>query len=116
MPPMFDRVVTTVRSIGMLRPLALTYLIFLLAATITFAQNSREITTDAIDAVQNQRIEFVEKTTQQNTEKISAFITEMSALRSSIDRFTGIGIGLGTALTMLQLVQVLLSSRRRSNS
>jgi hypothetical protein len=114
--PGIPLIIKTMKSIGLLRPFAMIYLIFLLTATVSIAQASREITKEAIDAVQDKRIDFVEKATQQNSDRLAAFITEMAALRSSIDRFTGIGIGLGSALTMLQLIQVLLQTRRRSTS
>lgn len=75
--------------------------------TLFAAQHSQE----TLDALQNQRITIVERTSADNTAAIGALAKEMASLRSSLDRFTGIGIGIGTALTALQGLLVILTMR-----
>lgn len=72
-------------------------------------------TQDGRDSVQELRLSQVEHTVADNSERIQAIVTELWAMRSSLDRFTGIGIGLGAALTALQGIQVVLQIKRRSN-
>ncbi len=71
-------------------------------------------TQDGRDSVQETRLAQVEDTVEDNSQRIQAIVTEMWALRSSLDRFTGIGIGLGCALTALQGIQVVLQIKRKA--
>lgn len=66
----------------------------------------------AVDAVQNQRLEQVEQTTSAARKEITVLAQELASLRSSLDRFTGIGIGIGICLTTLQALLVILTYKK----
>ena len=66
---------------------------------------------ETVNALQDQRltqIEVVAKTTAATLDTLSR---EMAGLRSSLDRFTGIGLGLGAALTAIQGLLVIITIR-----
>ena len=63
------------------------------------------------NAVQDQQILQIEAATAANVASIAAVTKEIAAMRSSLDRFTGIGIGLGAALTALQGLLVIITLR-----
>lgn len=81
-------------------------LFILLSATVTaFTQQSQE----TIDALQLQRIERAERDTADNQKSIAHLTVEIAALRSSLDRFTGMGLGIGATLAALQALLVMLT-------
>lgn len=75
-----------------------------------YAQTSPQ-SQETVDAVQNQRISRAEADTAANKFSIDVLTVEMHGLRSSLDRFTGIGMGLGASLTALQALLVIVTIR-----
>ena len=63
------------------------------------------------DAVQNQRIQQLERNVDRNTEAITALASKIEAISGSINRFTGIGLGVGMMLTVLQSLILLATYR-----
>jgi hypothetical protein len=79
----------------------------LVSSTVGMYAQSQE----TIDAKQDLRIEQVERVTTMTDINVSALTREIAGLRSSVDRFTGIGIGLGASLTVLQALLVIITIR-----
>lgn len=88
---------------------AMVLFLFLFATVGLYAQGVRN--QETVDALQNQQIGQLEASSQTNTAAISALSRELAGLRSSLDRFTGIGIGLGAALTAIQSILVIVTVR-----
>lgn len=76
------------------------------------AQRPVPPTQEIVTAVNTQRIEQLERETSQHGADIQAMAREVSGLKSSIDRFTGIGIGIGVTLTVIQGMQLILTYRK----
>ena len=83
--------------------------LFLTFTATIYAQTQIQHSQETVDALQNQRIETVEVNIVTATANLDNLTRELSSLRSSLDRFTGIGIGLGAALTTLQALMVILT-------
>ena len=64
---------------------------------------------ETIDTVQDMKLYALESKMQTNTSMVDNLNNQFGLMRSSMDRFTGIGIGLGCALTMLQALQLILN-------
>lgn len=63
------------------------------------------------DAVQDQRIQHVERIADATNSRVDQLSSTVAELAASMNRFTGIGIGLGAALTILQAAQLILQVR-----
>ncbi len=74
-----------------------------------YSQNMQSPT--VTDAVQNSRLEQIERTANSAQSDITRLTVELGNLRSSLDTFTGIGIGFGAALTALQCILVVITIR-----
>lgn len=85
--------------------------LFLILTGALYAQTQTPYNQAVIDAVQNQRIETAEQNLVAATSNLTALTRELSELRSSLDRFTGIGIGIGACLTALQALLVIITVR-----
>jgi hypothetical protein len=68
---------------------------------------------ETVNALQMQRIEQLEVRANAAADNINSLQNEIITLRSSIDTFTGMGIGVGGTLTILQIVQVIMAFRGR---
>ena len=66
---------------------------------------------ETLNALQEQRLTQLETVSRSNAAAIDTLSREISGLRSSLDRFTGIGIGLGAALTAIQGLLVIITVR-----
>ena len=82
-------------------------LILLLGTTLAIYGQSQE----TVDAIQDARLRQIEVSADATEASVGALVREMASLRSSLDRFTGIGIGLGAALTSLQGLLVIITIR-----
>jgi len=71
---------------------------------------SQEVT----NALHEQRITQLERSVAVNTTDITYLASEIAGLRSSIDRFTGLGLGIGACLTGLQAILVIITFKRKS--
>ena len=85
---------------------SLTLMLFLGATLAVFGQSQ-----ETVDAIQNARLRQIEVSADATEASVASLIREMASLRSSLDRFTGIGIGLGAALTSLQGLLVIITIR-----
>jgi Flp pilus assembly protein TadB len=63
------------------------------------------------DALQDQRIEQLKEQITRNKQSINGVLVEIASIRSSVDRFTGIGIGIGSVLAVLQVLLILINYR-----
>lgn len=66
---------------------------------------------ETVNALQDQRLAQLETVSKSNVVAVDTLSREISGLRSSLDRFTGIGIGLGAALTAIQGLLVIITVR-----
>ena len=66
-----------------------------------------------IDTVQNLEISRTQDTVANNEKRIDALAASVTELSGSINRGTGIVIGIGSTLTLLQIVSMFLSRRQR---
>ena len=87
--------------------IVLTLLLFFTATAYT--QSS-----DVEDAVQNQRLQQLERNTDRNTEAIIQLAAKLDSVSDSINRFTGIGLGIGATLTVLQAVLIIVTYRGKN--
>jgi hypothetical protein len=90
-----------------MKRLAWLQLLLILTFTLAVAAQSQETT----DAIQDQRLQQVERQGVSNSAAIYDLTAQMTAMRSSLDRFTGMGMGIGAVLAGLQLVQVIIQVR-----
>lgn len=93
------------------------HLALIVLATAVLAQEQPNLypsrsSQEVFNARTHDKIVNIEQRLNDNSKQIAAFVAEMTALRSSLDRFTGIGIGIGAALTALQVVQVILMKKK----
>ena len=79
----------------------------LLVSTLALYGQSQETT----DAIQNQRLARIESDADITKENVEMLTRELAGLRSSLDRFTGMGMGMGAALTALQGLLVIITIR-----
>lgn len=80
----------------------------------TFAQQlPKTQSQEATDAVQSQRLDQLEQASKVSIETIAALAREAAALRSSMDKFIGIGIGIGTCITALQGVLIIVTWKKK---
>ena len=79
----------------------------LLVSTGALYGQSQETT----DAIQNQRLARIESDADITKENVEMLTRELAGLRSSLDRFTGMGMGMGAALTALQGLLVIITIR-----
>ena len=84
-------------------------LILFLACTAALFAQSQEVT----NAVHAQRLTQLENSVANNTFDIAQLASELTGLRSSIDRLTGLGLGIGACLTGLQAVLVVITYKRK---
>ena len=68
---------------------------------------------DTINAVLSEKIQQLDTSTLSNTANIVLLAVEVAALRSSLDRFTGLGIGIGATVTILQGFLVVLAFKAK---
>ena len=87
----------------------LAFLALFSCTAVLFSQTVRY--QETVDARQELRLESVEQQIRSTDANVAALTREMAGLRSSLDRFTGIGIGLGAALTALQGLLVIITIR-----
>jgi hypothetical protein len=90
-----------------MKTLAGLQLVLILTFTIAVSAQSQETR----DAIQDQRLNSVERQSVSNTASIYDLGSQITALRSSLDRFSGMVQGVGGLLAILQAVQVLLQLR-----
>lgn len=90
--------------------LAVVQLIILLTCTVGLLGQTRYQETR--DAVQDQRLDYMEKASAAQADHLTKLTLKFDELGASMERFTGIGIGLGVGLTILQAVQVILQLRK----
>ena len=67
---------------------------------------------ETVNALNDQRINQLEIDTRAHGSEIAVLAREISALKSSIDRFTGLGIGIGVTLTTIQALQLIMAFRK----
>ena len=75
-----------------------------------YAQGSNQ-SQETVNALSEQRLAQLELSTRSTTMAVEMLSRELTGLRSSLDRFTGIGIGLGAALTAIQGLLVIITVR-----
>ncbi len=68
---------------------------------------------ETTNAIVDTRISQLERDVGANTQNITLLAKEISALRSSLDQFTGIGVGIGCTLTVLQGLLVVITYKKR---
>jgi hypothetical protein len=71
---------------------------------------------DITNAVQDQRLQDIEKRSDQTDVKLNTVTDNVVTLTNSMNRFTGIGIGMGATLTILQALQIILQVRKKPAS
>ena len=84
----------------------LIFVLFLTFTGVLFAQSQ-----ETRDALQEQRLGQLEMMNNASAMNMTELAKELGTLRASVDRLTGIGIGLGAALTSLQGLMVIISLR-----
>ena len=87
------------------------FLGFLILTLNVYGQSKQS--QETIDALQEQKIAQIEAIVRSNTESIRALTVESVAMRSSLDRFTGMGIGIGAAITTLQAILVIVTFKNK---
>lgn len=99
----------------MLRLSMLTLLLVICWTGFCFSQSARQQleTQTAIDAVQDVTIQTLQDAQQADRLQIATLTLSMASLRSSLDRFTGIGIGFGSTLTVLVSLQTALMWQKK---
>ena len=98
----------------LMRTLTIVLLIAILAFTLVCAaQNPSQETRDAL---QDLRLASVETSVKDSVARMDALTATVSELTASMNRFTGIGIGMGALLGVLQSVQVVLQVQNKRNS
>ena len=70
---------------------------------------THELSQETINALNEERIIQLERESSTNSKDIALLAREVSGLKSSIDRFTGVGIGLGATLTVIQGMLLLIT-------
>ena len=80
-------------------------LLFILTL-VAYGQNQ-----ETTDAIQNQRLARIESDASITKDDVEMLTRELAGLRSSLDRFTGMGMGMGAALTALQALLVIITVR-----
>ncbi|HTK86992.1 MAG TPA: hypothetical protein VL329_04635 [Nitrospiraceae bacterium] len=75
------------------------------------AQSSR-YSQETTDAIQNQEISMLKVRADSAMVAVDKLIQEQASMRSAMDRFTGIGIGFGATLTLLQVAQLIFQIKR----
>ena len=95
------------RSVQMRTIHTLLLIIFFTCTISVYSQQSQE----TVDALQAQRLTRLEVDYIKNAESLAKLSTEFAALRSALDRFTGMGMGIGATLTMLQVLLVIITFR-----
>jgi hypothetical protein len=83
--------------------------IFICSVTVALLGQSQETR----DAIQDADIAQVVRDTDQTTRRIEALAVTVAELTASMNRLTGIGIGLGVAFTALQGIQIVLQLRNK---
>ena len=68
---------------------------------------------ETVDAIQNQAISLLKGRADENRTNINSILQEQAALRSSMERFVGIGIGFGATLTLLQIAQLIQTRKNQ---
>lgn len=85
------------------------YLVLVLWMTVSaFAQPL-----STIDTVQNLEISRAQDAINESQRRIDTLASAVSSLSGSIDRGTGIVIGIGSTLTLLQIIQMFMSRDRK---
>ncbi len=69
-----------------------------------------------MNAIQNQRLDEMEERSKEATSRVNNMSNDLANLTGSMNRFTGIGIGLGAALVALQGLQIILQVKRSGNT
>lgn len=64
------------------------------------------------DTLQDERIVQLDQKVSEAHQDITKLALEISGLRSSIDKFTGIGIGMGALLSVLQVILILVNYKK----
>lgn len=90
--------------------LAVVQLIILLSCTVGLLGQTRYQETR--DAVQDQRLDYMERSAAAQTARLTELALKFEELGASMNRFTGIGIGIGSTLTILQVLQVILQLKK----
>lgn len=89
----------------------LALIVFFTGTVAMYAQSQ-----ETRDALQDERIGQVEKALSEHDSEIKALTKSVESLSGSLDRFTGIGIGFGAALTLLQALQLAIAYNARKKS
>ena len=98
----------------LMRTLTIVQLVAILAFTLVcMAQNPSQETRDAL---QDLRLASVEASVKDSVARMDALTATVSELTASMNRFTGIGIGMGALLGVLQSVQVVLQVQNKHSS
>jgi hypothetical protein len=87
---------------------ALMYLALILGFTLV--ANAQQLST--IDTVQNIQINRAQDLGIENSRRIDSLASAVSELSGSINRGTGIVVGIGSTLTILQIIQMLIVRKR----
>lgn len=77
---------------------------------VTLSAGGQQLST--IDTVQNLEINRNQDRIQENEKRIDALSLSVSELAGSINRGTGIVIGIGSTLTLLQIVSMFLARKK----
>lgn len=91
-----------------MRLAAITYLLIVLG--FTFVANAQQLST--VDTVQNIEIKRAQDVGDENSHRIDNLSAAVTDLSGSINRGTGIVIGIGSTLTILQIIQMLIVRKR----
>ncbi len=97
--------------------------LLLISTTALYAQSRQpavlpalsNIDDQVVNAIQNQRLGEIEKRNDEITSRVNTISESVQNLAGSMNRFTGIGIGLGSALVALQGLQIVLQVKRSFN-
>ena len=85
--------------------------LFIAIFTGSITAQERGLSQETTDALQSQRIQQLEFATTANTKSVDRLSIEMATMTSTMERFIGIGIGFGAALTVLQGILLIVTFR-----
>lgn len=74
-------------------------------------QSIVQASSDVVDSVQNERISELRTRMDKADDRLTILQDQQGATQRAVDRIVGLGIGFGSALTILQALNVLLQWR-----
>ncbi len=100
---------------GLLWHMKKTIAILYLAIVVGFTMVAAGQQLSTIDTVQNLEISRAQDSVAINEKRIDALSASVSDLTGSVNRGTGIVIGIGSTLTVLQIVSMFMARRQRES-